>query len=454
MKKSTRNILIIVGALIVLGIIAKSAGWLGKKPGIEVAVEKASNRSITEVVSANGKIQPEVEVKISADVSGEIVELKVAEGQKVKKGDLLLTINPDLIQSAADRVAAALNQSRANLANAKARENQVKAVFTNIDESYKRSKKLFDQQAISASEFDAAKAQYEGAKADVEAAKQSVLAAEYAVNSAQASLKEANDNLGRTRIYAPTDGTVSKLNVELGERVVGTAQMSGTELLRIANLSEMEVSVDVNENDIVRIEMNDTANVEVDAYGERKFKGIVTEIANSSNTVGVTMNTSDQVTNFSVKIRILRESYTDLVDTARPHLSPFRPGMSATVDILTKTESNVLTVPIMAVTTRVIAGKEKKEEKNISDSEGEAQAIDNANEEGEVEEVVFVYSEGKVRKVRVKTGIQDNDFIRILSGLKGGEEVISAPYSAISKILKDSMDVVLVEAAQLYTKKE
>lgn len=454
MKKSTRNILIIVGALIVLGIIAKSAGWLGKKPGIEVAVEKASNRSITEVVSANGKIQPEVEVKISADVSGEIVELKVAEGQKVKKGDLLLTINPDLIQSAADRVAAALNQSKANLANAKARENQVKAVFTNIDESFKRSKKLFDQQAISASEFDAAKAQYEGAKADVEAAKQSVLGAEYAVNSAQASLKEANDNLGRTRIYAPTDGTVSKLNVELGERVVGTAQMSGTELLRIANLSEMEVSVDVNENDIVRIEMNDTANVEVDAYGERKFKGIVTEIANSSNTVGVSMNTSDQVTNFSVKIRILRESYSDLVDTVRPHLSPFRPGMSATVDILTKTESNVLTVPIMAVTTRVIAGKEKKEEKNISDSEGEAQTIDNANEGGEVEEVVFVYSEGKVRKVRVKTGIQDNDFIRIVSGLKGGEEVVSAPYSAISKILKDSMEVIVVDAAQLYTKKE
>ncbi len=454
MKKSTRNILIIVGALIVLGIIAKSAGWLGKKPGIEVAVEKASKRSITEMVSANGKIQPEVEVKISADVSGEIVELKVKEGQKVQKGDHLLTINPDLIQSAADRVAAALNQSKANVANAKARENQAKASFANIDESFKRSKKLFDQQAISASEFDASKAQYEGAKADVEAAKQNVLAAEYAVSSAQASLKEANDNLGRTRIYAPTDGTVSKLNVELGERVVGTAQMSGTELLRIANLSEMEVSVDVNENDIVRIELNDTANVEVDAYGERTFKGIVTEVANSSNTVGLSVNTSDQVTNFSVKIRILRDSYTDLVDTANPHLSPFRPGMSATVDILTKTESNVLTVPIMAVTTRVIEGKESKEEKNISDSEGEAQAIDNANEAGEVEEVVFVYSEGKVRKVRVKTGIQDNDYIRILSGLKGGEEVVSAPYSAISKIMKDSMEVVVVEASQLYTKKE
>jgi HlyD family secretion protein len=438
MKKRTKILLIIVGALIALGIIGKMAGWFGKKPGVEVAVEKAELRNITEMVSANGKIQPEVEVKISADVSGEIVELHVKEGQKVQKGQHLLTINPDLIQSAADRVAAALNQTKANLANAKARENQAKANFVNAEQSFNRSKKLREQQAISAAEYDAAVAQFEGAKGELEAAKQSVFAAEFAVNSAQASLKEANDNLNRTRIYAPTDGTISKLNVELGERVVGTAQMSGTELLRIANLSEMEVSVDVNENDIVRIQLNDTANVEVDAYGDRIFKGIVTEIANSSKTAGDLMNTGDQVTNFSVKIRILRSSYQDLLDTAQAHLSPFRPGMSATVDILTETQKNVIAVPIMAVTTRASNDSTKRSDLGID----------------ELDEVVFVHQNGKIRKLKVKTGIQDMNHIRILEGIKVGDEVISAPYTAISKILRDSMDVIVVDASSLYTQAE
>lgn len=438
MKKRTKILLIIVGALIALGIIGKMAGWFGKKPGVEVAVEKAELRNITEMVSANGKIQPEVEVKISADVSGEIVELHVKEGQKVQKGQHLLTINPDLIQSAADRVAAALNQTKANLANAKARENQAKANFVNAEQSFNRSKKLREQQAISAAEYDAAVAQFEGAKGELEAAKQSVFAAEFAVNSAQASLKEANDNLNRTRIYAPTDGTISKLNVELGERVVGTAQMSGTELLRIANLSEMEVSVDVNENDIVRIQLNDTANVEVDAYGDRIFKGIVTEIANSSKTAGDLMNTGDQVTNFSVKIRILRSSYQDLLDTAQAHLSPFRPGMSATVDILTETQKNVIAVPIMAVTTRASNDSTKRSDLGID----------------ELDEVVFVHQNGKIRKLKVKTGIQDMNHIRILEGIKVGDEVVSAPYTAISKILRDSMDVIVVDASSLYTQAE
>lgn len=438
MKKRTKILLIIVGALIALGIIGKMAGWFGKKPGVEVAVEKADLRNITEMVSANGKIQPEVEVKISADVSGEIVELHVKEGQKVQKGQHLLTINPDLIQSAADRVAAALNQTKANLANAKARENQAKANFVNAEQSFNRNKKLRDQQAISAAEYDAAVAQFESAKGELEAAKQSVFASEFAVNSAQASLKEANDNLNRTRVYAPTDGTISKLNVELGERVVGTAQMSGTELLRIANLSEMEVSVDVNENDIVRIQLNDTANVEVDAYGDRVFKGIVTEIANSSKTAGDVMNTGDQVTNFSVKIRILRSSYEDLLDTAQAHLSPFRPGMSATVDVLTETQKNVIAVPIMAVTTRA---KDDSAQKNNAGIE-------------ELDEVVFVHQNGKLKKVNVKTGIQDMNHIRILEGIKVGDEVVSAPYTAISKILRDSMDVIVVDAATLYNQTE
>lgn len=463
MKKRTWIILISALVLVIGGIAAKKAGWIGKPTSLEVTAETVQKRTIVETVSANGKIQPEVEVKISADVSGEIVELKVIEGQKVMKGDHLLTINPDMIKAVADRVAAALNQAKANLANARARENQVKASFLNIEISYNRSKKLYDQKAISDAEFDAAKAQYEGSKADLEAARQTVIGADFSVRSAEASLKEANDNLARTRIYAPTDGTVSKLNVELGERVVGTAQMSGTELLRIANLNEMEVRVDVNENDIVRIHLNDTSDVDVDAYADRKFKGIVTEISNSSNNSSVAVNSADQVTSFTVKIRILRESYDDLMDPEHPYLSPFRPGMSATVDIRTHSEVNVLTVPIMSVTVRTLDElKNKKEgnredEKPVAEEEGESTAKKDdtkASTVDEVKEIVFVLEAGKVKPVEVKTGIQDNNYIQILSGLKEGQEVISGPYSAISKILKDGTEVEKTTTEKLNQRKE
>ncbi len=446
MKKRTKIILVSVAILIALGITAKKMGWLGKAPSIQVITEMVEKRTIVESVSANGKIQPEVEVKISADVSGEIVEMKVIEGQKVQKGDHLLTINPDLIKSVADRVSAALSQAKANLANSRARENQVKASYINTETSYNRSKKLYDQKAISEAEFDASKAQFEGAKADLEGAKQTVIGADFSVRSAEASLKEANDNLARTRIYAPTDGTISKLNVELGERVVGTAQMSGTELLRIANLNEMEVSVDVNENDIVRIHLNDTSDVDVDAYQDRKFKGIVTEISNSANSSNAAMSSADQVTNFTVKIRILRESYADLLDPAQPNLSPFRPGMSATVDIKTHTEKNALTVPIIAVTTRTSEELKAKaegksdDEKEMNESASQEPEASNAGEE-DVKEIVFVLEDGKVRPIVVKSGIQDNTYIQILSGLKAGQEVVTGPYSAISKILKEGLEV-------------
>lgn len=443
MKKRTKIILVSVAILVAFGLTAKKLGWLGKAPAIQVITEKVEKRTIVESVSANGKIQPEVEVKISADVSGEIVEMKVIEGQKVLKGDHLLTINPDLIKSVADRVSAALSQAKANLANSRARENQVKASFINNEASYNRSKKLFDQKAISDAEFDAAKAQFEGAKADLDASKQTVIGADYSVRSAEASLKEANDNLARTRICAPTDGTISKLNVELGERVVGTAQMSGTELLRIANLNEMEVSVDVNENDIVRIHLNDTTEVDVDAYQDRKFKGIVTEISNSANNSNSAMSSADQVTNFTVKIRILRESYADLLDPAQPNLSPFRPGMSATVDVKTHTEKNILTVPIIAVTTRTSEELKAKVE-GKSEDEKDAQEIEsNASNtsDDEIKEIVFVLENGKVRPIVVKSGIQDNSYIQILSGLKAGDEVVTGPYSAISKILKEGLEV-------------
>ncbi len=443
---------IIIGGVVLLSLVLifKNSGTTA----LNVTTEKAAKRNITELVSANGKIQPEVEVKISSDVSGEIVELYVKEGDQVKKGDLLCKINPLIYESNSSRMVATLNGAKANLANSKARLEQIKSSFTNTEITYNRNKKLFDQGAISQADFDASKAAYEGAKADVKAAEESVNASEYNVKSTEASLKEANDNLAKTNIYSPVNGTVSKLNKEKGERVVGTAQMEGTEIMRLANLNEMEVSVDVNENDIVRVHYNDTSLIEVDAYLGRKFKGIVTEIANSANTTGVT---AEQVTNFTVKIRILQESYQDLMveNNNRP---PFRPGMSATVDIQTKQAKNVVTVPIQAVTTRSDSSAfEKQGMKEGGEEEGEIVVKDEKDKSGEetkeeikIEECVFVYAEGKAKMVKVKTGIQDNNFIQIVSGLNDGDEIISGPYSAVSKQLKDAMEVNKVDKSELF----
>lgn len=443
--------------IIIIGVVLLSLVLIFTKSGtkaINVTTEKAEKRDITEMVSANGKIQPEVEVKISSDVSGEIVELYVKEGDQVKKGDLLCKINPLIYESSSSRMVATLNGAKANLANSKARLDQIKASYINTEASYNRNKKLFDQGAISQSEFDAAKAAFDGAKADVKAAEESVNASEYNVKSTEASLKEANDNLAKTNIYSPVNGTVSKLNKEKGERVVGTAQMEGTEIMRLANLNEMEVSVDVNENDIVRVHYNDTSLIEVDAYLGRKFKGIVTEIANSANTTGVT---AEQVTNFTVKIRILQESYQDLLveNNNRP---PFRPGMSATVDVQTKQAKNIVTVPIQSVTTRSDSSAlEGKGMKKSDEEDGEIVIKDEKDKSDEdvkelikIEECVFVYAEGKAKMVKVKTGIQDNNYIQIVSGINAGDEIISGPYSAVSKQLKDAMEVTKVDKSELF----
>lgn len=443
MKKAL--IIIAIGLVALAGVIGMRS--CSKNDAPEVTTEKAKRRTIIETVSANGKIQPEVEVKISPDVSGEIVELHVKEGDHVKKGDLLLKIKPDVYASNYERMVAGLNTAKANLANSRARLAQVKAQFNNTETSYKRTKKLFDQDAVSQAEYDAAKAQYEAAKADLIATEESVNAAAYNVESAEASVKEANENLAKTSIYAPVSGTISKLSVELGERVVGTSQMAGTELLRIANLNEMEVSVDVNENDIVRVHLEDTAIIEVDAYLERDFKGIVTEIANSANTNGTSV---DQVTNFTVKIRILQESYEDLIKGQ--NTSPFRPGMSATVDIQTRTAKNVISVPIQSVTTRsdtVLADKDEAEGvegRNGIVVKDVKQEQAKAKEEVKPEECVFVYVDGIANLVKVKTGVQDNNYIQVVSGLKEGDEVITGPYGAVSKVLKDGSEVIKVES--------
>jgi HlyD family secretion protein len=403
--------------LIIVAVIGKKQGWFGKALTIKVAVENVQKRTIIETITANGKIQPEKEVKISPDVSGEIVELTIKEGDGVEKGQLLLRIKPDIYISQKDRSMAAISSARARLA-------QSEAQFTQAELSYKRSKQLFNEQTISKSDFEQAEASYTVAKSEVDAAK-------YSVISTEASLKEANENLIKTSVYAPMSGTVSMLLVELGERVAGTNLMAGTEMLRVADLSRMEAQVEVNENDIVKVKLGDTALIEVDAYLDRKFKGVVTEIANSAKTTGVS---ADQVTNFDVKILVLPESYKSLVDAGDKN--PFRPGMSASVDIQTLSKSDIITVPIQAVTTRTDTTK------NVT-----------TPNDKDIRTLVFI-TDGKYALAKdVKTGIQDNTNIEIISGVAENDRVISAPFSAISKKLADSTLIEIVKKEELFKEK-
>ncbi|MFM2134822.1 MAG: hypothetical protein RL021_222 [Bacteroidota bacterium] len=444
--KFLKWLVIAVSVLIVVAIIGRKAGWFGGKEKIQVTVEDVAARNITEIVSASGKIQPETQVKISPDVSGEIVELRVKEGDHVVKGQLLLRILPDIYQSYVEKADAAVNSSRANLENSRSREIQAKAQFARAKANYDRNKQLFDEKLISANEWEQVKSAYEVAAAEVDAAKQATTASMYGVRSAEASLKESNDNLRKTSIFAPVDGTVSKLNVELGERVVGTSQMAGTEMLILADLKEMEVNVDVNENDIVRVHNGDTANIEVDAYLGKKFKGVVTEVASSANITGAS---AEQVTNFVVKIRILRESYSALVDTLHPDRNVFHPGMSATVDIMTRKIQGAISVPIQSVTTRDTTSQNGLSEGGKTGSGDASGAAPAADEKKEVE-CVFVMVNGKVELRPVVTGIQDNTYIQVVNGLKAGEKVVSGPYSAISRTLKAEDEVETVSKEELY----
>jgi HlyD family secretion protein len=439
--------IIIAGVLVIAAVVTYQA-LQGSKP-TEVYTEKASIRSITEMVSATGRIQPETETKISSDVSGEITELLVKEGDQVKKGDLLCRIRPDIYISAHDRMSAMVNTARANLKTAQAQLEQAKAGLANSEALYNRNKRLFEQQAVSQQEFDAAKAQYESAKANVSALEEGVHAAEFNIRSSEASLKEASSNLEKTYIYSPVDATVSKLSVERGERVVGVTGLNGTEIMRLANLNEMEVSVEVNENDIIKVHRSDTAIIEVDAYMEQKFRGIVTEIANSSNVLGPGI---DQVTNFTVKIRMLRESYSSLISDRNP--VPFRPGMSASVDIQTRRVSGVVAVPIQAVTVRNKDSVYVKEEEEPGERDvvvkNEKEELEKKVTETTNKEYVFLHDNGHVKQVEVTTGIQDSDYIQVITGLKAGDDVVCGPYSAVSKILKDKGRVKVVKREDLY----
>jgi HlyD family secretion protein len=436
-QKILRWVLILAIVFIILAVVGKKLGWFGKEEITKVAIEKAEFRTITETITANGKVQPETEVKLSPEVSGEIVELNVIEGDHVEKGKLLVKIKPDTYISGRDRAEAAMNSAKSRLA-------QAEAQFIQSELSYNRNKTLWDQKAISESEYENALASYKVALAELESAK-------FSVKSAEASLNEAREELFKTNIYAPMTGTVSMLNVELGERVVGTSLMTGTELMRIADLNRMEVKVEVNENDIVRVAMNDTAIIEVDAFLGEKFKGIVTEIANSANTTGLT---TDQVTNFDVKVFLLESSYRHLFEQG--FVNPFRPGMSANVDIQTETKTNILTVPIQAVTTRsdsvLMAQSEGEKEEsdtieNVENTEPQKKSSDKDNLE-----IVFVAKDGKAVLRKVKTGIQDNTYIQITEGIEPGEDVITAPYAAISKKLKDGDLIEIVKKEDLFAK--
>lgn len=447
MKKNNKKWLIIALIVVVIVVVALAIKKGQGENTTRVAVEKAEIRDITETVSANGKIEPAKDIKISPYISGEVIELNVKEGDFVHKGDMLAKIDPQIYISNFHRAQAALQSAQANEAQAKARFTQAKSQFNKTKLDFERSKKLWEKQVISDADFDAAKSAYEVGEAEVKAAQESYKASQFQVNSAQASLKEAQENLNRTSIFAPDDGTVSSLKVEVGERVTGASQFSsGTEIMRIANLDVMEVNVEVNETDIVRVALGDTALIEVDAYLNRKFKGIITEIATSANTTGTS---ADQVTNFDVKIRMLKTSYQDLIHPGSAISSPFRPGMSATVEIQTETVKNALSVPIQAVTTRadttgrIKSATEKREDKK-----------DNTDKVEKTQEYVFVVDSGKAILTAVKTGVQDNMYIQIIEGLNEGDKVITAPYRAVSKNLKNGDAVTVVDKKKLFDKKE
>jgi len=425
----------------------------GKPRGIEVTVEEADNRTILEKVTASGKIFPETEVKISSDVSGEIVELYVQEGDSVYTGQVLAKIDPDTYESTVERGRASVNSAKANKAasatqieSSKAQIQQIQAQLTNAKTVHDRNVKLLSEGVISQVEFDQSLSALQGlvanmraSEATLESAKKNVEGASYSVQSAEATLREMRTSLSRTIIKSPTNGIVSSLSVEQGERVVGTIQMAGTEMMRIANLSAMEVQVDVSENDILRVSLNDKVDIEVDAYLDRKFSGHVTEIANSASNIGgaASLNT-DQVTNFVVKVRVDSESYKDLLGPNKRY--PFRPGMSASVDIKTETMDDVLAIPIQAVTVR-----EKEDDK---DNKKKKAAID------ELEEVVFVMEADTVRMVNVTTGIQDDEYILVTSGLEKGEVVVTGPYSAISKKLDQGDAVRVKEEKEKYDEED
>lgn len=454
---SKKLIWIIVGlfALIILLVVLKKTGVIGKEEGISVSVEKAENRTIIETVNASGKVYPEIEVKISPDVSGEIVELNVEEGDSVSKGQVLARIYADIYNSQRDQVAATVDQQKAQVSNTTAQLGALKATLDQTETQYNRQKKLYDEKVISRLEYEQADQAFKAAKANYNAAAEGIKSAKAAVQSVQAQLNRANKDIGRTVITSPMNGIISLLAIKKGERVAGNSFNIGTEMMRVADMRSIEVRVDVGENDIPKVKIGDTAIVEVDAYSNRKFKGIVYKIANPNTNAALSAAASNaEVTNYKVHIRLLTSSYKDLI--AGGNRFPFRPGMTASADIQTRTRYNVLSVPLNAVTTRdkndSTGAKNNKEKENQSVANQEVKSV--GAEDG-IEEVVFVLQkDNTVKKVKVRTAIQDLNHIEILAGLKLGDTVITGPYSVVSKTLKDGNKVTVVAKEKLFEDKK
>ena len=448
MSKTVKWILIGLVALVLLLVGLKAAGVFGKDEGKKVTAEKVQKRTITEIVNASGKVYPEVEVKVSPDISGEITELTVAEGDTVKKGQLLARIYADVYSIQANQASSGVVQSQAQVANSKAAIDALKAQMDQSEKNFKMQKQLYDDKVISTNEFNVADAGYRAAMANYNAAKQSIRGGQAAVQSAQANLAKANKDLGRTSIMAPMNGVISLLSVKKGEKVAGNSFNVGTEMLRIADMSKIEIRVDVGESDIPKVHLGDSAIVTVDAYTDRKFKGLVTQIASSNNGASVQSalaNTSTDVTNYKVYVRLLPESYSDLLGKTS---YPFRPGMSASADIQTKTHTTVLSVPINAVTTRDRNDTTKAMKKTADGVAATSSADD-------LDVVVFLLNkDGSVSKAKVKTSIQDINYIEITTGLKENDEVITGPYDIVSKTLKEKDKVKVVDKKELFTQQK
>lgn len=456
MNKTLKWIIFSLVGLIILLVILKKAGMLGKDEGVKVSTEKVTKRTIVETVNASGKVYPVVEVKLSPDISGEIVDLNVAEGDSVKKGQVLAHIYADIYATQRDQASAVVSQQQAQVANVSASIEALRAQMDQAKKTYDMQKQLFDDKVISQSEFNTSDAAYKAAQANFNAAKQNIRSTQAGVLGARAALSKANKDISRATLVSPMEGVVSLLNVKKGERVVGSSMMAGTEMMRIADLRNIEVRVDVGENDIPKIHLGDSATVEVDAYNSRKFKGIVTQIASSNNGAATTLTGTGgtDVTNYKVYIRLLPESYKDLMDPAKPKSFPFRPGMSASADIQTKTHESRLSVPINAVTTR--DKNDSTSSKSSAEKNTDANTAEKTNAElDELEEVVFVLQkDGTAKKIKVRTDIQDINYIEVLAGLKEGDEVITGPYDVVSKTLKQGDKVKVVPRSELFDKKK
>jgi HlyD family secretion protein len=464
MNKKLLWIIISLVVIIVLLVVLKKAGVFGKDEGIKVSSEKVIKRTITEIVTASGKIYPEVEVKISPDISGEVVELTVQEGDSVKKGQELAKIYADIYTTQRDQAAAQLNQQQAVASNSSAQLPGLKAALDQAKKNYDREKQLLNDKVISQSEFDQAESTYLSAQANYNAAEQSIIGNQAGAASAKANLSIAAKNLSRTTVAAPMSGVISSMSIKKGERVVGNSMMAGTEMMRVADMSRIEAIVDVGENDIPKVHLGDSANIEVDAYNNRKFRGIVTQIASSvaSSSSSTSTISSNDVTNYKVHIRLSPESYKDLFDPKKPKSFPFRPGMTASADIQTNTHFNVISVPINAVTTRDrngdnAAADSKKSNDNANNSDNKENTTDNSAKaaSGDLDEVVFLLQkDGTVKKAKVKTGLQDINNIEITDGLTEGSDVITGPYSTVSKILKEGTKVQVVTKDKLFEAKK